>query len=741
MWMGHERKRGKLEDLNGLLRGRAHDAFALVVGETGVLPSVRYVITLDTDTQLPRDSARQLVEAMAHPLNRAHYDPQQQRVTEGYGILQPRVAASLPELSGSKYSRLWGGEPGIDPYTRAVSDVYQDLFGEGSFIGKGIYDVDAFEQALAGRLPENRILSHDLLEGSYARAGLLSDVQLYEPYPARYSADAARRHRWTRGDWQIARWALRTVPHPHNGTQRNALTPLSRWKILDNLRRSVTPAALIGLLWLTWIAMSPAWAWTLVVIGLILIAPATASLIELFRRPDDVTVRQHLAGTAHSAARHGAQAAFTLACLPYEAYYSVDAIVRSTARMLMKRRLLEWTTASEAEANSSTRLSGIYLTMWSAPATAIAAAIFLAAVRPEALGVAAPVLLLWFAAPAIAWWVSRPRAAGKRVLSADDVVFLRKTSRRTWAFFEDFVAAGDHHLPPDNYQEHPAQVVAHRTSPTNIGMSLLANLSAYDFGYVPAAQLIERTRCAFQTLQNLERYQGHFYNWYDTQTLKPLTPLYVSSVDSGNLSGYLMVLRSGLLALAGDKILHPQLFAGLRDTLRVLLEGASVISAERFASAERHLESLEKMNPPALPAAYKELELLVRSLSHAAESLDPADDPQTRQWADAALRQARAALEDLLFLAPWLALPRVPADLSELLSSMGIPTLHELAAIDREWLPAIANRQPAQGAAAQAEWLESLSASVVEGSQRARGRIAVLERLAAQADELGSSRI
>ena len=322
IWMGYERKRGKLAELNALLRGGARDRFSLVVGETAVLSNVKYVITLDTDTQLPRDSAWQFVGAMAHPLNRARYDEDKQRVAEGYGILQPRVAVSLPGTNRSRYARLFGSEPGIDPYTRAVSDVYQDLFREGSFIGKGIYDVDAFERALKGRFPENRILSHDLVEGCYARAGLLSDVQLYEEYPSRYSADVSRRHRWIRGDWQIARWLLPGVPGLGGRRRKNPLSGLSRWKIFDNLRRSLVPSALTLLLLLGWTVLSPPWFWTLAVIGTILIPPWMASLLDLFQKPGDVLLRQHLAAAVRSAGRHSAQAAFTLACLPYEAFFS-----------------------------------------------------------------------------------------------------------------------------------------------------------------------------------------------------------------------------------------------------------------------------------------------------------------------------------------------------------------------------------------------------------------------------------
>ena len=736
IWMGHERKRGKLEDLNRLLRGADRDAFALIVGDTTFLSAVAYVITLDTDTQLPLDAARHLIEAMAHPLNRAQYDADRQRVVAGYGILQPRVAASLPEMSGSPYARLWGGEPGIDPYTRAVSDVYQDLFGEGSFIGKGIYDVDAFQRALAGQLPDNRILSHDLLEGSYARAGLLSDVQLFERFPASYAADAARRHRWTRGDWQIASWALPRVPRPDGRAQSNPLSPLARWKIVDNLRRSITPFAMIGLLWLCWIVMSPAAAWMLAVIGILFVTPAAASGIELFRRPDDTTLRQHLFSIGRSALRQFAQSAFMLATLPYEAWYSIDAMVRSTTRIVTKRRLLEWTTASEAESTSRMGLGAYYATMWSAPVTAIGAALSLIAMRPEVLAVAAPVLALWFIAPAIAWRVSRTPPRRETRLTRGDLAFLRKAARKTWAFFDELVTAGDHHLPPDNYQEHPTRVLAHRTSPTNVGLSLLANVAAYDFGYVAAGPLLRRTERTFATLQRLERHQGHFYNWYDTQTLKPLAPLYVSSVDSGNLSGYLVVLRSALLALPDDKVFHPRFFSGLSDTASLVPDDGAALSIETLADVRKQLQSWDRTPPGTLSAAYHAVTELVRAFSEITRGLDPATDAETVRWAEASLRQARAAAQDMGWLAPWLSLPDAPPGVGGVLDTIGVVTLRELATLDREWLPLVEARR-AGATSAQDAWLTSVAASLTEAAARAQSRVAVAEHLAGEADALG----
>ncbi|MGH8674835.1 MAG: cyclic beta 1-2 glucan synthetase, partial [Burkholderiales bacterium] len=498
LWMGYERKRGKLAALNALLRGGPKDLFAWVVGETGVLASVRYVITLDTDTQLPRGAARQLVAAMAHPLNRARYDEVRQCVVEGYGILQPRMAVSLPSANRSRYARLCGSEPGIDPYTRTVSDVYQDLFGEGSFIGKGIYDVEAFERCLNGRFPENRILSHDLLEGCHARSGLLSDVQLYEDYPSLYSADVSRRTRWIRGDWQIAPWLLARVPgNDASGRQANPLSGLSQWKIFDNLRRSVVPAALTLLLLAGWTVLSPAWFWTLSVLAILFVPAMVASILELLWKPADAPLARHVAATARSAGRNFALAAFALVCLPYEAFFSLDALVRTAVRMRVTRtRLLEWTPSSELDRRRAqerrNELAASFRLMWIGPVIACSATIHLIAFRPAALAVAAPILVLWLASPAIAWWLGQPRVRREFRLSALETGFLRRMARKTWAFFDRFVGPEDHWLPPDNYQEHPVAVLAHRTSPTNMGLALLANLSAYDFGYIPAGRLIER---------------------------------------------------------------------------------------------------------------------------------------------------------------------------------------------------------------------------------------------------------
>ena len=699
IWMGYERKRGKLAELNALLRGGEHagDRFSLVVGDRTVLSSVKYVITLDTDTQLPRDAAWQFVGAMAHPLNRARYDEDKQRVCEGYGILQPRVAVSLPGMNRSRYAAMCGSEPGIDPYTRAVSDVYQDLFGEGSFIGKGIYEVDAFERTLKGRFPENRILSHDLLEGCYARAGLLSDVMLYEEYPSRYNADVSRRHRWIRGDWQLVRWLWPSVPGPDAHLQKNPLSVLSQWKIFDNLRRSLVPAALTLLLLLGWTVLPSAWFWTLSVLGIILIPSLIASLLEVLQKPDDVLLGQHLAANLHSAGRRFAQAVFTLVCLPYEAFFSLDAIVRTGWRMLVThRRLLEWSTSDERYGSDRTDLGSFCRSMWIAPVLAGAAVIDLMLSRPVTLAVAWPILCLWFVSPVVAWWISRPLARREARLTADQTIFLRKLSRKTWAFFETFVGPEDHLLPPDNFQEHPAAVIAHRTSPTNMGLALLANLSAYDFGYIPAGQLIERTANALQTMEALERHRGHFYNWYDTQSLQPLPPRYISTVDSGNLAGHLLTLRQGLLALPDDRILGSRVFEGISDTLRVLEDMEGKTASDQLVQLQKLLKSAIDSPPATLTAARLCLDQLATSAAEVVTGVNVLDaDPesQAQWWAHALAGQCRAALDELTFLAAWTSLPASPDGLREMPDIDEIPTLRQLANLEAELLQASEGRQ------------------------------------------------
>lgn len=714
VWMGYERKRGKLADLNALLRGDAQDRFSQVVGDTALLSSVKYVITLDTDTQLPRDAAHQLVGTMMHPLNRAHYDAQQQRVTAGYGILQPRVAVSLPGANRSRYARLHGSDAGIDPYTQAVSDVYQDGFQEGSFIGKGIYEVDAFEQALKDRFPENRILSHDLLEGCYARSGLLSDVQLYEDYPACYSADVNRRYRWIRGDWQIAQWLLPQVPGLDGALQKNPLSALSRWKLVDNLRRSLAPAALTLLFVLGWTVMESPGFWTVAILGILLIPALATALLNGLRKPGDIRWSQHFAAATHALGQHLAQAVFSIVCLPYEAFFSLDAMIRTIWRMrVTHERLLEWTASGDQNRQRRRDLIAFYRMMGVAPTLAVVTALGLALTKPLVLIVAGPMLLLWLASPAMAWWISRPLTRRESRLTADQTDFLHTVSRKTWAFFETFVGPADYWLPPDNVQEHPVAAVAHRTSPTNMGLSLLANLAAYDFGYLPAGRLIERTTCALRTMAGLDRYRGHFFNWYDTQSLKPLQPVYISSVDSGNLAGSLLTLQPGLLALIDAPILNVRWLDGISDTFSLLLDTAEGDQPAAFKPFQQTLAAALQARPATLESAYSCLDSLTTHAENAVRG------KEANEWAQALVRQCREVRDELLSLAPWLkeSPPASPPPF-EKGGQGGFPTLRELAKL--ELLLTAEEGNPL----------------IQDASRHAQVRIAALEYLAMQAGEL-----
>jgi cyclic beta-1,2-glucan synthetase len=751
MWMGYERKRGKLGDLNALLRGDHREGFSLIVGSTAILSQVKYVITLDTDTQLPRDSARKFVGAMAHPLNRACFYETGTRagrdtVTAGYGILQPRVSASLPGTSRSHYARLFGGDPGLDPYTRTVSDVYQDVFGEGSFIGKGIYDVDAFERTLKGRFAENRILSHDLLEGCYARSGLISDVELYEEFPARYSADVARRHRWIRGDWQLVGWLRRRVRGQGGRREPNPLSWLSQWKLFDNLRRSLVPAAMTLLLLLGWTVLSPAWFWTAAVVGILLLPALGAALADLLDKPLEVVLRQHLVAVERSAVRHCAQALFALACLPYEAFFCLDAIVRTLWRMLVtQRRLLEWNTSSEVERQldqgDRTDLLTSFRSMWVGAATAALAWVGVSATKPVALAIAGPILLLWAAAPAIVWWMSRPLARRSAKLKVEQRHFLRKLARRTWAYFEMYVGPDDHWLPPDNVQEQPTVTIARRTSPTNMGLALLANLTAHDFGYLSTGQLILRTTNALRTMESLERYRGHFYNWYNTQTLAPLVPAYVSTVDSGNLAAHLLTLRPGLIALTDTPILSHRWLKGLSDTFALLLDtvGGELAVVAQF---EQTLTSAVVTGPATLAAAWVRVEQLATCAADLARhfAADPTLHPASEAsvWSQALARQCAELRDELVFLAPWLSLPSFPETAVDFPGLTGIPTLREIAAFDTTSLSIRERRGDNEATVQRQETLARIRELVAQGASRAQARMATLDQIALQAGALAT---
>jgi len=578
VWMGWERKRGKLAEFNRALRGAANGAFSVVEGGGAVLQRVRYVITLDADTTLPPESAAALVGALAHPLNHAVYDAAKQRVVQGFGILQPRVGVGFASAHQSRFANVFSGHPGVDPYTTAVSDVYQDLFGEGSFTGKGIYDVDAFERATESRFPENTLLSHDLIEGNYARAGLVTDITVFDDYPARYLTYSRRKHRWIRGDWQLIGWLAGKV-RGLRGPERNRLSWLSRWKILDNLRRSTVELSQLAMLLAGWLALSGSpTRWTLLVLALVA-APWLITLgLAAIRPTRNVPLRAYYAALGRDAITSVRQLALAVVFLPHQAWLSADAIARTLWRLAVSRqRMLEWQSAALTESSVSRALMRVWRAM--APAVVIPLAVtgaILLFTTPLDADLLLPLLALsalWTAAPLFAHALSRPIVRVVAPLSAASRVTALRYARVHWEFFERYVSAETAWLAPDNVQEDPVEVVALRTSPTNIGLQLLATVSAHDLGFIAVDEMVDRLEKAFVSIGKMEHHRGHLFNWYALPDLSILKPAYVSTVDSGNFAGHLMALRQACDEIAW-RLLPSQ--RELEPRLRALAERADV---------------------------------------------------------------------------------------------------------------------------------------------------------------------
>ena len=585
-WMGWERKRGKLHELNQLLRGAADTTFLAAGGSRPAIPAdVRYVITLDADTRLPRDAVRRLVGKMAHPLNRPRFDSPSGRVLEGYAVLQPRIAPSLPTGSeGSIFQRVFSSASGIDPYAAAVSDVYQDLFGLGSYAGKGIYDVDAFEAALADRVPEGTLLSHDLFEGTFARAGLVSDIEVVEEFPSRYDVAAARQHRWARGDWQLLPWILGRGDAAGDVRGSGALPLIGLWKMMDNLRRTLSaPAGVAGLVagWL--LPARSALLWDAFICATVALPAALPVFTAILPARPGITFRSHWRALRKDVGLAVTQTVFLITFLASQATSMMDAIGRTLFRLFVSRRnLLQWMTAAQAKSSFRHTLPRAYRRMGGAVLTAAIGAALVVHFRPENGWLSAPFLILWALSPALAVWISTsPRVAGRLALSAGDAQALRSVARRTWRYFETFVTADDRMLPPDNFQDNPRPVLAHRTSPTNLGLYLLSAVSARDFGWLGTVDFVERVQATLTTMDRLERFRGHFYNWYDTRDLRVLEPRYVSAVDSGNLAGHLIALANACRGWIDSPLTSNECLGGIRDAFDLARAARSELPDDR----------------------------------------------------------------------------------------------------------------------------------------------------------------
>jgi cyclic beta-1,2-glucan synthetase len=584
-WLGWERKRGKLHELNQLLQGALDTNFMDIDGEAPrICPDVRYVVTLDSDTRLPRDTVRRLIGKMAHPLNRPRFDAEAGRVVEGYGVMQPRVTPSLPVgREGSLFQRSFSSMSGIDPYAAAVSDIYQDLFGEGSYTGKGIYDVDAFEAALAGRVPDSTLLSHDLFEGTFARAGLASDIEVVEEFPARYDVAALRDHRWARGDWQLLPWIMGMGPPTTTG-RHSAIPAISRCKMLDNLRRTLSaPLAVLAFLVGWTLPLDGALIWTAFILATILLPILIPVLGAILPRRGGITPDSHLRALGGDIRLALSVSVMQVTFLAHRAWVMCDAIGRTLVRMLFTRRhLLEWVTAAQAAVESRLSLWGFARRMVSALVIGVAALVMAAFWGQGTWPLALVFAGLWIASPLVARFASlSPLVAGRLPVSEADSRVLRLIARRTWRFFETFVTTTDSMLPPDNFQDDPQAIIAHRTSPTNMGLYLLSAVTARDFGWMGSNEALRRLEATLEVMEGLARFRGHFFNWYDTQDRRPLEPAYISSVDSGNLAGHLIALANALDEWRCHPLADARRLAGIADALDLARDEAASLNDGR----------------------------------------------------------------------------------------------------------------------------------------------------------------
>jgi cyclic beta-1,2-glucan synthetase len=740
-WIGWERKRGKLHELNRLLRGATDTSFAPADGHPPAVPvGVRYVITLDADTRLPRGAAKRLIGKMAHPLNRPTLDPRAGRVIAGYAVLQPRVSPSLPiGREGSLYQRVFSSASGLDPYAFAVSDVYQDLFAEGSYSGKGIYDVDVFEAALDGRIPEDTLLSHDLFEGTFARAGLVSDIEVVEEFPSRYDVAAARQHRWARGDWQLLPWVFGRGRSSKGGPDGAAMPLIGRWKMIDNLRRSLSAPASFAALLAGWtLPFASARIWTGFVLATVAIPALLPFLLGIVPRRLGISAQSHARALGVDLKAALSQVALVVTLLAHQAWLMGDAIARTLYRLFLSHRmLLEWTTAAQAKVGPRLDLAGFYRQMAGGVVLAAVAGFLVAWAAPGAWPIAAPFVILWLLSPAVARWISvQPAHAVYKPLALADRQILRLIARRTWRFFEIFVTAQDHMLPPDNFQEEPVPTIAHRTSPTNLGLYLLSVAAARDFGWIGMLETVERLEATLESMSGLERFRGHFYNWYGTLDRRPLDPMYISSVDSGNLAGHLIALWNACAEMARRPLAAPQLLVGIADALELVRQ--SVGDDHGAVTRKRLDEAIDSLaaslrgvpaTPAAMAARLQELALHASKVADIARALaeDRGDSAgaEVLIWADAVCACVHTHQRDLTSLMPW-AEGTAPSD-PELAPLFGTwPSLAELPDLCAAAIAILTRRQAAPGAQPELDALIDAFTRSAQAGAAFAGRLAAL---------------
>ena len=756
-WMGRERKRGKLEDFNKLVLEGDVSPFPVIEGAVERLHGIPFAIVLDADTDLPPTTAARMIGVLAHPLNRAEIDSDTGRVTAGYAIIQPRVDILADHGTATQFSHLYAGDTAIDIYSRAASDVYQDLFGSGIFVGKGVYDIAALHQSLSGRIPENSILSHDLFEGLLARSALASNIVLYEDFPATYPEYAMRMHRWIRGDWQLLPWLMRRVPTAAGDKADSPLTHLDRWKILDNLRRSLVPASLLLFFIAGWMLLpGSALIWTLLAIA----APGSYLIGEIYELLAGGIRHGFVGDAVHRLADRGGRWFMAITFLVNDTIIGLDAICRALWRLTVsKRKLLEWTSAAHKAASIRQRSirAASWRLMWPSSAVSAALSAYMVFYDTGAFLSAAPLLALWMLAPEIAIGTAQRRILRREVLNDGERRFLKGVARRTWHFFETFTGPGDNWLPPDNYQEYPQGKVAHRTSPTNIGMFLTSAQSAHDLGFITTADLLVRCRNTIDTLGRLKTYRGHILNWYDTRTLEPLEPRYISTVDSGNLAISLIALKTGCDQAAHVPVVDPRNWEGLSTALDLLSdavrrlpvpESVALLTCERkILSAIDEAKSVPTRWRVALSSLsgdlWQELEAIIQEAIGKTEAISNEDLNEIHVWLGVVRRHLYAMQRDIDYHLPWLSVLSAPpagqAGLARSLAARLSPTtpIGQIQAAVAPCQAEIASALAQSGVSADDKnWLEALRQAVTEGAERQASLSQGLLALGQRCDEI-----
>jgi len=684
-WMGWERKRGKIHEFNRLLRGDKNTSFNTITAPIELLAATRFVIALDADTQLPRDAARKLVGTILHPLNQPHFDKVLGRVTEGHGVLQPRIGISLESSTRSYFANIFSNYTGLDPYTTAASDVYQDLFHEGNYVGKGLYDVDAFMAATENRIPENSVLSHDLFEGLYARAALLTDVELVDDYPRTYHAFFTRQHRWVRGDWQIAAWILPFVPNGQRKWVRNQLPIISKWKLFDNLRRSlVAPTTFLWLV-LAWQLPGSALFWVSCVAFIILFPAITQKVIEAIKMSFQSGPRKSFS-SGIKVRVNLLQALLYTSFLAHQAFVQIDAIFRVFYRKnISNSKLLEWTTAAAVE---NQKTVPFWQQCWTVEISLALLGVAFVWSRPQFEAIGLILISLWMSYPLISKFMSRKPVRKTKIFSANDRLLLRVIARQTWNYFESFVNDESNWLPPDNHQEVPNALTAHRTSPTNIGLYILSLISACDFGFIGTIKFMKLLARTIESMRKLELHEGHYLNWYDIKSLTPLLPKYISTVDSGNLAGYLLVAKQSCFEIQNNFVVDAKILDGLKDIFSLIdgelriLELVSHDVTINLEACRQLLYSQQAINEYS--SWYKMSDSLIHVLVKAKNSLLSQTSPEKDlskiiSWIDKALSQIQEVQTDLHTLVPWVT----PGQLSNLPEALSQRWLQFIKAFDQ----------------------------------------------------------